>query len=390
MPTCLTSKYPNAYRDFYGSKTACVYKSGHDWPVRTGPEAQRIIREARPVYSHPIGPVWLAIGKRIYEYLDSVRLAWTSINPLAYADTEEAKPFCPLIISIGVMPSSLVYENAVVAADGVKAILAEANFPDIEVAFVESVVTHTRSATGPKLQSFDPLFDDVFEFRKPFTPTLGLSIAPLKHPYYEGTGALYFRLNKDDDRVALLTCAHVARPPPVYANTGLTHHRSQPREEITVLGDKGYNDALEAMKKEINKQHTMIDIWGDTLCRLGDPVEGEVIEVTQRRRELMRSVARARRRVNKMNELHSEVIRRYTTPLLRVIGFVLHAEPITVSVGPHQFTSDWALIELYNEKVDWSKFRGNKVYIGMTCSFLGCPFGYRESFLWFLSLWWQF
>ena len=363
----LTNKYPNAYRDFYGSKTACIYKSGHSWPVRTGPEAQRIIREARPVYSHAIGPVWLSIGNLIYNYLDSIHVTWTSINPLAYADRGEAKPFCPLILSIGVMPSSLVYENAVVAADGVKAILAKANFPDIEVAFVESVVT--RSATGPKLQSFDPLLDGVSEFRKPFTPTLGLSIAPLEFPYYEGTAALYFRVSKDDDRVALLTCAHVARPPPVYANTGLTHHGTQPREEITVLGDKGYNDALEAMKKEISKQRTMISIWGDTLDRLGDPVEGEVTKVTQRRGELMRMVARARRRVRRMNKLHSDLIKRYTTPLLRVIGFVLHSEPITVSVGPHQFTSDWALIELYNEKVDWSEFKGNKVYIGTICSF---------------------
>lgn len=30
--TRLTEKYPNAYSDFYGSGTPCVYKSGPDWP----------------------------------------------------------------------------------------------------------------------------------------------------------------------------------------------------------------------------------------------------------------------------------------------------------------------------------------------------------------------
>lgn len=28
------------------------------------------------------------------------------------------------------------------------------------------------------------------------------------------------------------------------------------------------------------------------------------------------------------------------------------------------FTKDWALIELYDEKINWSTFKGNKVYIG--------------------------
>ena len=35
-------------------------------------------------------------------------------------------------------------------------------------------------------------------------------------PYYEGTGALYFRLGSDTKDIALLTCAHVVRPPPAF------------------------------------------------------------------------------------------------------------------------------------------------------------------------------
>ena len=59
MPTDdvrLTDKYPNAYSDFYPSRTPCIFKSGPDWPVRKGPQAQGIEREARPVYGHAIGP----------------------------------------------------------------------------------------------------------------------------------------------------------------------------------------------------------------------------------------------------------------------------------------------------------------------------------------------
>ena len=233
----LTEKYPNAYSDFYGSGTPCVYKSGPDWPVRKGPLAQGIVREPRPVYGHAIQPTWVSIGARICDELESVGIMWTSVNPLAYANAGEPKPFCPLIICVGVNPGSLLYDAAVSAAAVVKNILTDAGFPDIEVAFIESVVNRL---TGPKLLSFNPLVDRVPDLRKPFTLALGLSIAPRKYPHYEGTAALYFRLSKDDDRVVVLTCAHVARPPPVYHNTGMTHKEgSQRREEIVALGTKG-------------------------------------------------------------------------------------------------------------------------------------------------------
>ncbi|KIY44819.1 hypothetical protein FISHEDRAFT_77229 [Fistulina hepatica ATCC 64428] len=362
--TRLTDKYPNAYSDFYGSGTPCVFKSGPDWRVRKGPQAQGTVREARPVYRHAIGHTWLSIGKRIYHGLDSIGVKWTSINPFAYADAGEAKPFCSLILSIGVKPHSLLYDAAVAAATVVKDILAEAGFPAIEVAFVESVVTRSVAA-GPKLLSFDPLLDDVPDLRKPFTTALGLSIAPLKYPHFEGTASLYFRLGKDDKRIAILTCAHVARPPPVYANTGMTRGTtSQAREEFVALGNTGYNNAVKAMMSTIGDLLRSIDAWNDVLDRLGEPVEGENSRVTERRKEHVELVAKATKKIEEVNAIHDEVTKHRTTPDQRVIGFVLHSEKIEVSVEPYNFTKDWALIELYDEKIDWPTFKGNKVYVG--------------------------
>lgn len=63
--TRLTDKYPNAFSDFYGCGTPCVFKSGPSWPVNKGPQAQGTVREARPIYDHPIQPVWLDIGTKI-------------------------------------------------------------------------------------------------------------------------------------------------------------------------------------------------------------------------------------------------------------------------------------------------------------------------------------
>jgi len=77
--TRLTDNYRNAYTDFSG--TPCIFKSGPEWRVRKGPQAQGIVREPRPVYRHGIGRTWLPIGKRIYEGLDSIGVEWTYATP---------------------------------------------------------------------------------------------------------------------------------------------------------------------------------------------------------------------------------------------------------------------------------------------------------------------
>ncbi len=79
-------------------------------------------------------------------------------------------------------------------------------------------------------------------------------------------------------------------------------------------------------------------------------------------------VAKATKTVEQVNALHGEVTRRRTILDQRTIGFVLHSEKIEVSVELHKFTKDWALIELYEEKIDWPTFKGNKIYIGASLS----------------------
>ena len=315
------------------------------------------------MYGHPIANDWLRIGTDIYQALDALGIKWTSIDPVAFADAGEKAPFCPLLVWIGVKHETLAFEAAVAAADAVKDILRQAGFPNIEVAFRESEVR--RSLSGPKLFSFDPLVDPIPEFRKAFTPTLGLSIAPLRTPHFEGTGALYFRLNRDDDRVALLTAAHVARPPPEFANTGMSRKgTSQPREEIVALGTMGYRNATNAMMASIDNLAQSITLWDQAVQSLGEPVDGENAADTARRLEIQDEVEQATRMIDSLNKLHDEVTKLRTNPEQRVIGCVLHVEPIAISDGPHRFTRDWAFVQLYKEKIDWATFPGNKVYIG--------------------------
>ena len=360
----LSAFYPNATFDFYGVPSAalCVYKSGNAWPVRTGPESQRIIREARGVHGHPMQPVWLELGERVYKLLDKMGVRWTSIDPLAFAEVRE-ESFSPLLLWVGVVPGSLQYELANTAAEAVTKLISEAGFRDVEIGFRESIVT--PSIAGPKMYSLDTFNNSISNYTKPFTPTLGLAIAPLKTPSYEGTGALYLRENSKGGRILLLTCAHVARPPPSYPNTGLVRKSSSSlREYIIALGHSGYIRAIQSMMGRIGYLDRSIKDWQDGLNREGGYQEGESRKTTRKRERYLNLIEYAREDMEEIDKFHGEISKYWTVPKDRIIGEVIHVEPISIGVGPQKLTEDWALIALDETKFEWDKFKGNVVYVG--------------------------
>ncbi|VDB85517.1 unnamed protein product [Peniophora sp. CBMAI 1063] len=372
----LRAFYPNATCDFHGTPSGalCVYKNGGPWLVRTDLDVGRILREARPVYDHPLQSSWRAVGERIYTLLDDRKVRWTSIDPLAFAEVGK-ETFSPLLLWIGVEPASLAYEDANAAAEVITFFLSEAGFVGVEVGFRESVVS--RAVSGPKMLNFDPHF--VFrqpsaEVRKPFTPALGLSISTLYTPDFEGTGALYLRESESSDRVFLLTCAHVVRPPPVHDIVNPPRKvQIRPRDKVIALGDAGWSDAILNMMSVIAEQDHLIRDSKDTIrmyeeedLRVGE--ETELSEVEKSAAHV--SLSWAQEAIEDIDRFHSEVTKSWTLPNVRVIGEIAHVEPVAVATEPHRFTRDWALIQLYNEKFDWSTFKGNKVYIAGNISCL--------------------
>ncbi|KAI6143781.1 hypothetical protein BKA82DRAFT_860065 [Pisolithus tinctorius] len=359
----LYDPYPGAFTDFYGlpSNPRSVFKTGVPWFVRAGPDAWRILREARPVCDHPMQDRWLEIGQFIYEYLDSCGVKWTSIDPVRFAEagTEDVSG---LHVWIGIMPGTLAFEAAKGPAKGCKNILAREGFPDVEVAFRESVVTRT---VGPKLLSFNRLVHRDLELRSPFTPMLGIPIAPLKTPCFEGTGAVYLRESRESDRVFLLTVAHVARPPPIHSEHPLSRKRSsRAREKIVILGDSAYTDAIDRMLGTIGDELASIQICNEHIEKFGPVVEGEPSWKTCAREESQDSAEKAQRMIDNVNKIHDEVTKHWSSLSQRVIGDVVHAPPIAVDDGPRHFTQDWALISLYHDRINWDTFQGNKIFVG--------------------------
>jgi hypothetical protein len=273
--------YPGAFSDFYGfsSHPISVYRTGDEWPVPKGPQAQRVQREARPVCDHPIQAVWCTLGEQVYKFLDSLEVLWSTIDPVRFA--EEEGEAGPLNLWVGVHPRSLSLEAAKAAAAGCKEILAAAQFPDIEIAFRESIFT--RSA-GPRLLNHVLSVDPTADSRSPFTGALGVQIASRQTPDFEGTGALYICEGGQSNRVFLLTARHVLLPLSIHRNELYEHKRtrtSQPRHEVLILGNKAYPDALEDMMAEIVCELIFVDQYKRELAALGEAVEGEDTTVTE-------------------------------------------------------------------------------------------------------------
>jgi hypothetical protein len=220
--TRLTKNYTDAYTDTHGLRSGqgFIVKTGPAWSKNEGPNARPFRRELRPVNSHPILPVWDDILTRIDVYLKEANLQFTAAMPLSFANVEEEKAFCPLVVVIGVEPEKVAFEDAQAVAKYVKLnILADAGFNDVEVAIWEFETFF--SGSGPKLPTLDPeLHRHLTRFHHPFTSTLGIPVAPLKQPWYEGSLGL-FLTRGDGTEVLALTAAHVVAPLQCSPTTGV-------------------------------------------------------------------------------------------------------------------------------------------------------------------------
>ncbi|ETW78096.1 hypothetical protein HETIRDRAFT_454139 [Heterobasidion irregulare TC 32-1] len=355
-PPTGSNLYHATHSDYYGlpSNPISIYHIRDPWPRPTGPEAQRVPREARPICNHPIARMWRELGKQVYEYFDSVGLRWTSIDPVRFA--EVGKGAGPLFLWVGVMPVTLSCKDAEHAAVHCQQILAESEITGVEIAFRESVFTRElqlQMHLACQLLKYVPSVDPTADVRSPFTPTLGLQIAPKSYPHFEGTGGLYLREGCGRNRV-LLTARHVVLPPSEYRNELYAcKTNSSPCRDDTLLGNKAYHSALESIMVQIECMALVVDYYKDELEGLGEAVGGEDATVTDGRDIHTNDLAKAEKSIEALSDFHGKITRFWSIENQRTLGHVLHAPPIS------------ALVKLHHEKIDWTEFKGNVIYLGI-------------------------
>ena len=346
-----------SYSDAFGFPSN-IYHTGDPWPKPIDPEAQRVPMEIKPIFKHPIALVWRELGRQIYEYLDSIAVKWTTIDPVRFAEAGKkgGTPF----LWVGVTPRTLSRDDAEVAAVGCKGILARSHMTDIEIAFRESVFTRFK-----RLIDYVPSEDPTADRRGPFTPALGLQIAPKSAPHFEGTGGLYLCEGGKENRTFLLTARHVVLPPRSYRNTLYTHNnKSQPRREVILLGDKACQDVLESTMLDIGRQALLLRSYKYDLEGFVT-VEGDGAAPAKAREGLEHQINETEELIGTLNKFHSTVTTSWRTPRQRILGHVVYAPPISVHTGAGCHTEDWALVELYRDKINWTGFKGNVLRLGM-------------------------
>ncbi|KIL61734.1 hypothetical protein M378DRAFT_187503 [Amanita muscaria Koide BX008] len=353
------------------SKPILVYRTGTPWKRPTGPEAYRIPKEARPVFDHPIADAWDELGPQVPDYLDSVKVMWTTIDIVRFAEVE--KDPGPPVLWIGVKPGSLSRKDAEVAAIGCEGLLKKFEITNIEVAFRESLFTRLAGPKGPQLLKYVSSLHATADVRSPLTPALGLRIAAQATPYAEGTGALYIRESSNSKRVFILTARHVVLPPNAWPNKLYTHKNvSQPRHNVLLLGSKAFQDVLESIMVRIGQHAIMVSHYNNQLRELATGVAGDdeddVIQANRERTKVESLLQEAKAAIDTLNEFHTEVTKYWSAESQRALGHIAYSPPISVGTGTKCFTEDWALIELDGEKIDWKAFKGNVIDLGTKIS----------------------
>ena len=291
---------------------------------------------------------------------------WSSgqaqVDPVRFAEVEEEAG--PLFLWVGVMPGTLSRDDVKVAAVGCKQIIAQFQITDVEIAFRGSVVT--RSA-GPRLLNYLSflIFVLTADVHGPFTPALGLPIATKFTPHFEGTGGLYIFEGGESNRIFVLTARHVVLPPSLYRND---LYVGKPRRQVILFGNNAYHDAVESIMGEIGGQDMAVSHYKDRLEALEKAVEGE--DVVQAETREYKDLKKAEKLIETLHQFHSNITKSWTAKGQRILGHVAYAPPIFVGTGDKRYTEDWALVELYREKIDWKGFKGNMVRFGTFRSIL--------------------
>ncbi|KAH9033043.1 hypothetical protein EDB84DRAFT_1270390 [Lactarius hengduanensis] len=367
---CSDSEY-EAKTFYYGlpSNPVLVFQTGTPWKKPTGPEAYSVPKEVRPVFDDQIATVWDEMGTQVFEYLDSVKVTWTTIDVVRFAEAEEDPG--PVVLWIGVKPGSLSREDAQVAAVGCETILDKFKITGAEVAFRESLFTRLA---GPKLFNYANYLDATAGVRSLLTPALGLPIAAQATSYTEGTGAIYLSDGRDSEKVYVLTARHAVFPPNAVPNElydRMVRKRlpgswiSQPCREVILPGPQAFQSVLKSTMVKIRGDIIMVDLHNrelDTLRERKASVDNDGVE--EERMVVEGNLRAVEASIKAINQFHDEVTKYWSEESQRVIGHIAYSPPITVGTGTKRYTEDWALIELDRSKIDWDNFRGNVIDLG--------------------------
>ncbi len=329
------------------------------WKAPTGPEAYSKIKELRAVGNHALQDVWEGnLAPKLHALLDSMEVKWTSTDVVRIGNAEE--PSAPVILWIGVMPTSLSDNDGVDVAFRCRELLVEFGITDVDVEIRESVVTRLA---GPKLL-MSTYSSDTVSAREPLTTTLGVPICAQSTPWAEGTGGFFITEGGNSKKLLLVTARHVVFKPDKNNNNLFQYkNNSQPRHNVILFSDASFDRHLKSIKAEIRDKEIIAQVLER---RIEVMVEKDDPALNEERQEAQAESKKMRRGAEKLNTFYQTVSTCWPTWESRILGHVILSPPIDVVVGSSSegYTEDWAVIEIDTSKVNASNFKGNAIDLG--------------------------
>ncbi|KAI6008150.1 hypothetical protein F5J12DRAFT_767781 [Pisolithus orientalis] len=376
------------------SEPTLLYRTGKEqWSSPKGPEAQRRTKELYEIFDHPIAQCWNKdLGWKVVAIMDDHSIRFTTIDVVRFKkievdepnddeeddegedDNEDEEPtktkkrnVGPVTIWIGVFPDTTTPTAACNAAQEVLALLNHYRITDVDVDFRESF--YTREA-GPQLlkpvEDLHPLVDVI----SPLTPALGLGISTKAWPEIQGTMALYLAEGGIRNRFLGLSCRHVLIGQQE-GNADYRYNRSAPSKDVLLLGDRAYEDLLDSIKVEIERQRILINRWTKQLAgfleRESGTDQADVRRAAASRIFTQMLLDRAKTAKEALPALLERVSTDWKNLDDRVLGHVLRSPAIALGVGEHRFTEDWGIFQVDRAKLG-DGFQGNKLDLGTKMS----------------------
>ncbi|KAI0272413.1 hypothetical protein BC834DRAFT_921886 [Gloeopeniophorella convolvens] len=320
-PSSISMAEATFYYSGLYSSPRLVYRTGTTpWTKPTGPEAQRQLKQLRPVFGHKLNTL-----------LDSQGVVWTSIDVVRFIKVGEGEAVGPVVLWIGVAPDTLFHGDARTSASSCLDLLKKFDIIDVEVEY------------------------RAVDVRSPLTPAPGLSIAALATPHAEGTGGLYLTADGDSEKVLLVTARHVLFPPNEQPNIDYARtNTGMRRRNVLLLGTKAFDNLVRSIKIRIGGHGIMVEWYERQIEKLRAREAGEDED------DIQSSLTETNDAIKALEKFHDQVKKEWSQPSQRILGHIAHSPPITLGAGKEGFTEDYAIVELDSSKFK-KPFKGNVI-----------------------------
>lgn len=261
------------YAGISGSPPKLVYRTSKDpFVMPKRPEAYRHLKHLYPVYHHELGNKWEDIGPKVRDILDKQHARFSTIDRVRFRtvpDQQIPAALSPAVIWIGVLPDSLIGEEAFHLANTILALLKDEGITTaVDIEFRESIYKRSGST-----ELYEPASDlDVTRHViDPLTTALGLPIAAAKTPHFQGTMAFYFQ---DGEDLYGVTARHVLFPADE-DNSHYHYNPSGPRKDVLLMGTQAWDNYLTSVKSQIGNLDVTAEILEESIERLKGSAEGK-------------------------------------------------------------------------------------------------------------------